>query len=134
MLEHADVGVTQPHAKADRGVVELVGDHQTSLADHHRDEGRIRGKTHRTDERILHAHEPRNEGFAQNVEIVRTGMQTRTAGGDAVSFEQLLDGIRAPAARLCKAEIIVRRVLRARVRAPVRVWVQFRVPFMGRGL
>ncbi len=117
VLELPDGGSAEPHAKADRRVVVLVRDDEASLIDEGRDGRRVCSETHRDDHRILGAEELRDELLRLSMKVERACVQPRTARRDTVPPDGRLDRVRAPARRLRKPEVIVRRdVERARGR------------------
>lgn len=109
MLEHPDVCTAKPDSETDRSVVELIRDHETTFSNKGRNESRISGKTHRTDESIFHADKFGDERLANAVQVTGTTGKPSTTGGDAIAFDGLFHGISTPSAGLSKAEIVVGR-------------------------
>ena len=109
MLEHPHMGTTKSDTKANRGVIQLVRNDEASLAHECGDIGRIGGKTHGGNERILHAHETCNESFADSVQVARTTLESRSESRHTITFDGLLDSVCASTASLRESEVIIGR-------------------------
>lgn len=90
-------------------MIKLIRDDETTFSNQGRDERRVGGKAHGTDEGIFRADELGNKGLANGMEVTRTTGKASATGGNTVSLDRLFDGISTPASGLGKAEVIVRR-------------------------
>lgn len=107
VLEHPDMGTTEPGSETNGGMVELVGDDEAAFANESGNDGRVCGKTHGADEGILSAEEHGDEGLGGDMKIIGTASEPGSTGRNAVALDGLLDGIGATALGLGKTEVVV---------------------------
>jgi len=102
VLEHPDVGATEPGTETNGGMVELVGDDEAALANESGNDGRVCGETHGADEGILSADEHGDQGLGNDMKITRTASEPGSTGRNAVALDGLLYGVGATATGLGK--------------------------------
>jgi len=107
VLEHPDVGATEPGSKTNGGMVKFVRDDKAAFSNESGNDGRVCGETHGGDEGILSANEHGDEGLGNNMKIIGTTSEPGSTRRDAVALDGLLNGIGATAPGLGETEVVV---------------------------
>lgn len=124
MLEHPNLCPAEPDTHTDGRMVELVRDDQAPFTHKRRNHRGITRKTHRSDQRVLRADEPRNKPLRLDMHLQRPSFIPAPQTAQAKLLDSRLDRVGAPTTGLCEPEVVVRRdVERARDAARVVVRV-----------
>ena len=109
VLEHPYIRTTQPRAKTDRRMIQLVRNDEATLGDECGNDRRVGRETHRRNESVLHAKETGNQRLCGHVQLRRTTFESGATGGNAVATKAFLNRVCTPTLSGSKSEIVVRR-------------------------